>query len=128
LRRSKEEKLTINGVEGFKSNQRLTMEARHTHKLQQTTADNEGQRKREKEFTPPLPDPTDDEIVEYLKHLLGKEFKTPYANFRYRVLPEGEWIHVHGPLISPCSEWIDDEELAPDQAVRETSESYSGRR
>ena len=124
LRRSKEEKLIINGVEGFKSNQSLTMATIPTHEMQKTTTD---RRQYRKGYTPPSSSATEDEICAHIKDALGEELNTPDTNFMYRVLPDGQWIHVHGPLILPGCEWINEDELAAARAVRETHEGYEGR-
>ena len=100
-----------------------------TYEIQKTTqaADADANIKQRREFTPTTPNATDDEIFWLIRDALSEILNTPDTNFRYRLLPDGKWIHLHGPRILPGSEWIDDGELAADRRVRETHEAYEGR-
>jgi len=100
------------------------------YEIQQTTQalDAVTDTKQKCGFTPNTPNATKDELFWLIKAALSERLNTPDTNFRYRVLPDGKWIHLHGPLILPGCEWIDAAELAADRREREIAEGYEGRR
>ena len=100
------------------------------YEIQQTTqaVDADTDTKQTCEFTPNTPNPTEDELFWLIRDALSERLNTPDTNFRYRVLPDGKWIHLHGPLILPGCEWIDAAELAEDRREREIAKGYEGRR
>ena len=90
--------------------------------------DDDGQLKLQLIFSVYSENPTYDDIVKEIKALLaslGEGLETEDTNFRYMEQstgddePTGEWIHVHGPLILPGYEWMNEDELAAARAVRE---------
>ena len=98
-----------------------------TYEIEQTTQAADADTKQRREITPTTPNATEDEIFWLMRDALGERLNTPDTNFRYRVLPDGKWIHLHGPLILPGCEWIADAELAADRVAREIHEGYEGR-
>jgi len=100
------------------------------YEIQQTTqpVDGDTDTKQTCEFTSNTPNATEDEQFWLIKAALSERLNTPDTNFRYRVLPDGKWIHLHGPLILPGCEWIDAAELAADRREREIAKGYEGRR
>ena len=104
------------------------MAQRTKYVLEKTCSLNDGQLKQQLFFSVYSEKPTYDDIVEEIEALLaslGEGLETEDTNFRCMEQstgddePTGEWIHVHGPLILPGYEWMNEDELAAARAVRE---------